>query len=93
MSEQKQERPRRGYVPIFGLILIFLGVVFLLQSIGVIPWGLWHILWRFWPILIIIAGVAILLRRFGPCLASILILVLLFACLGIAIWQSNTSPL
>lgn len=91
-SEQRPEEPRRArYVPVFGLLLLYLGIVFLLQSLGIIPWGLWHILWRFWPVLIIIAGLGILLRRLNPWFASLLILIILFACLGIAIWQYNPS--
>jgi hypothetical protein len=91
-SEQRPEGPRRApYVPVFGLLLLFLGIVFLLQSLGVIPWGLWHILWRLWPVLIITAGLSILLRRLNPWFASLLILIILFACLGIAIGQYNPS--
>ncbi len=85
MSEQKQ--PREHYVPIWGIFLLFLGIVFLLQSLNVLPWVLWGTLWRFWPALIIITGLGILLRHGSVWLVSVLILALLFACLGIAIWQ------
>jgi len=90
MSEQK---PRRVYgVPIWGIILLFLGIVFLLQNLGALPWGLWGSLWRFWPVLIIIIGLGILLRRYNVWLLSLLILAVLCACLGIAIWQYGPSP-
>ena len=89
MSEPEPRRER--YVPIWGIILLFLGVVFLLQTLNVLPWGLWGTLWRFWPVLLIITGVSILLRRYHPWLVSLLILALLLACLGIAIWQYGPS--
>ncbi|MEE8419833.1 MAG: hypothetical protein V3R92_00065, partial [Dehalococcoidales bacterium] len=60
---------------------------FLLQTLNVLPWGLWSTLWRFWPVLLINAGLSILLRRYNTWLVSILILTLLFGSLGIAIWQ------
>ncbi len=63
MSEQR--RQREHYIPIWGIFLLFLGIVFLLQSLNTLPWGLWGTLWRFWPVLIIIAGLGILLRRFN----------------------------
>ena len=85
MSEQKQQRERPA--PMWGIFLLFLGTVFLLQTLNILPWGLWENLWRFWPVLIIIIGLSILLRRYNPWLVSGLILVLLFACLGIAYWQ------
>ncbi len=84
MSEPKQ---REHHVPVWGIYLLFLGVLFLLQTFEVLPWPLWGTLWRFWPVLIIIIGMGILLRHFNPWLVSLLILAILFACLGIAIWQ------
>ncbi len=85
MSEQKQQREHP--VPIWGIFLLFLGIVFLLQTLNILPWGLWGTLGRFWPVLIIVIGLNILLRRYNPWLVSGLILILLFACLGIAYWQ------
>ncbi len=78
-------------IPLWGIFLVFLGVVFLLQTLGIVPWGLWSMLIRFWPVLIIIAGVYILLRHSHAWFATILILVLLFGCLGIAIWQYSPN--
>ena len=85
MFEEKRQRER--YAPMWGVVLLFLGIVFLLQSLDVLPWALWGTLWRFWPVLIIGIGVGVLLRRFNLWLVSALILALLFASLGIAIWQ------
>jgi len=76
--------------PIWGIFLLFLGVVFLLQTLNVLPWGLWETMWRFWPVLLIIAGLGILLRRFNVWLVSLLVLAILAACLGIAIRQQGT---
>ncbi len=90
MSEKKQ--PREHYVPVWGILLLFLGIVFLLQTLNVLPWGLWGTLWRFWPVLIIIVGLRILLRHSSIWLASLLILAILGACLGIAIWQYGPMP-
>jgi energy-coupling factor transporter transmembrane protein EcfT len=70
-----------------GIVLLFLGIVFLLQALDVLPWGLWGTLWRFWPVLIIIIGLNILLRRYSRWVVSILIFALLWACLGGAYWQ------
>jgi len=89
VSEQKPQRER--HIPVFGILLLFLGAVFLLQNFNILPWGLWQTLWRFWPVLIIILGLSILLRRWNLWLVSTLVLVLLCACLGIAIWQYGPS--
>ena len=89
MSEPKPQREH--HIPVVGIFLLFLGIVFLLQTLNVLPWSLWGNLWRFWPVLIIVTGLNILLRRYNPWLVSVLILLLLFACLGIAIWQYGSS--
>ena len=73
--------------PVWGIFLVFLGIIFLLQALEVITWGLWRTLWRFWPVLIIIIGLDILLRRRNVWLVSLLVLAVLGASLGIAIWQ------
>ena len=90
MSEKEPQRVVSA--PIWGIFLLFLGIVFLLQTLGVLPWGLWGTLWRFWPVLIIIIGVSILLRRYNAWLVSLLILAMLGACLGIAAWQYRAPP-
>jgi len=60
-------------------------------TFNVLPWGLWGTLWRFWPVLIIIAGLSILMRRYNLWLVSALILAILLSCLGIAICQYGPS--
>ena len=89
MSEQKPHRVIAA--PIWGIFLLFVGIVFLLQTLNVLPWGLWGTLWRFWPVLIIIIGLGILLRRYNVWLVSLLVLAIFGACLGIAIWQYGPS--
>lgn len=85
MSEEKPERTHYD-APIGGVFLLFIGVVLLLQSLGVLPWTLWNTLWRFWPVVLIATGLGLLLRRLNVWLVSLLLLALLFACLGIAAW-------
>ena len=81
-----EQRPPLGHhAPVWGVFLLFLGGVFLLQNLDVLPWGLWGILWRFWPVLIIITGVSITLRRYNVWLVSSLVLVLLFDWFGLVV--------
>ena len=83
-----QERPfRENEVPVVGAFLLFLGIVFLLQTMDVLSWRLWETLWKFWPVLLIITGLSVLLKRYNVWLVSLLILAILFASLGIAIWM------
>ena len=45
---------------IFGLILIIIGIVFLLQNFGYISEGAWSIIW---PAILIIIGLGSILKR------------------------------
>jgi len=62
MSELKS--PKNHRVSICGIILVFLGGVLLLQNFDVLPWGLWGMLWRFWPVLLVIIGLNIIIGRY-----------------------------
>ncbi|MFH1382378.1 MAG: DUF5668 domain-containing protein [Chloroflexota bacterium] len=88
-----QEREHSLGIPVGGIVLLFLGVVFLLQTLHVIPWGLWGTLWRYWPVVLIIVGLSILLRHHNIWLVSLLILAILFATVGLAYWQYHPGNL
>jgi len=90
VPDEKQQKEH--YAPVWGILLLFLGIIFLLQNLNVLPWGLWGTLWHFWPIVIIAIGLTILLRYHNVWLVSALVLALLFACLGITVWQYGASP-
>ncbi|MGE5560224.1 MAG: LiaI-LiaF-like domain-containing protein [Chloroflexota bacterium] len=62
-----------------GLMLVIIGGVLLLNTFGIVPWSIWYGVWRFWPVLLIAAGVSLVLDRAVPftglvCLALIAIL-------------------
>lgn len=90
MSENMSHR-HSNRAPVWGIILLFVGVLLLLQTLNVLPWSLWDTLWRFWPALIIIIGLGILLRRANAWLISFIVIVILGACLGTAIWQHGIA--
>jgi hypothetical protein len=70
---------------IWGALILFIGVVFLLQVTGVLEWRIWGTLWKFWPVLIVLIGLSILLARRPPWIMAVSTLVILGACLGISI--------
>ena len=68
MEEEKVKQRHR--FPIWGIILVLLGVILLLQTFNVLPWGLWGSLWRLWPLLLIAIGLNIILSRVNVWLAG-----------------------
>ena len=67
------------------VILIGLGVVFLLNSMGVLAWSVWDVVFRLWPVLLIAAGLEIILSRLSPW-GSLLALVLTVIIFAGALW-------
>ena len=79
---------RHEGVPFGAIVLILLGIVFLLQTTGVLPWEAWLDLWRFWPVLIIAGGLSILLGGRASW-AALLVVLLLVAVGASALWFSS----
>lgn len=66
------------------LLLIAAGTLLLLNNFGIISWRVWDLLWRFWPLLIILLGLKLIFGkraagRFVVTLIGILLIALAFA--------------
>ena len=46
-----------------GGVLIALGVVFLLNTMGLFPWRLWSQMWRLWPLILVVIGLKKILEN------------------------------
>lgn len=68
-------------------MILFIGVVILLQVTGVLEWQLWGTLWKFWPVLIVLVGLSILLTRLSAWIMAVSTLVILGICLWISALQ------
>lgn len=68
--------------PVF---LIGLGIIFLLDNFGHLPWSAWDLILRLWPVLIIAIGLDIFLGR-RSAWGSLLALILMLAILTGALW-------
>lgn len=59
-------------------ILVALGIIFLLNNFGYLPWEIWGTIWRFWPVVLIIVGLEILFQKTSSGKFLILIAFLVF---------------
>ena len=73
------------------LILIFLGVVFLLNNLGAVEWTVWDVILRFWPVLLIAAGLDLVFAR-RSAWGSIIALMILLAVVGVSIGAIDQPP-
>jgi hypothetical protein len=63
-----------------GLFLILLGIVFFLNTYGILPWDFWVNVIDLWPLLLIVAGIALFFNRRVP--FSAVLVVFLLALVG-----------
>jgi hypothetical protein len=80
MNDNRRRRSLLG-----PLILIALGVVFLLNNMGILSWNVWEVIFRLWPILVIAIGLDLLLGRRSALGAVLAFLITLAILLG-ALW-------
>ncbi|MBC7261840.1 MAG: hypothetical protein H5T63_07475, partial [Chloroflexi bacterium] len=77
-TEEKRNRPS-----IIGpLLLIAAGVLLLLNQMGKLPWGIWGTIWRFWPVILILIGLEILIGLSRSTVIYIIGLLIALAILG-----------
>jgi len=71
------------------LVLIGLGVILLLNNLGVVGWDIWWTLLRIWPVFLIAAGIDLLIGRrsvWGSLVTLVLIVAVFAGGIGLA-WQ------
>jgi hypothetical protein len=73
------------------VILIGLGVVFLLNNLGLLGWGVWSLILQLWPVLLIAVGLDILVGR-RSIWGSLLVVVVMLAVLAGAIGLYQSRP-
>lgn len=85
------QREHRHQSVIGPLILITIGVIFLLNNFGILPWSVWDSIWRFWPVLLIIWGIQIILgrSRLASIISSIIGALLLAFIIAMAVASVN----
>lgn len=61
---------------VWGFAVILAGVILLLNTLGLVSWGVWQFIWPFWPAFLVLVGISIFLGRnaFARLISSLLAL-------------------
>jgi len=78
----RETRPRRPAI-VGPAILIGLGLLFLGQNLGLVPYGVWENVWRLWPLVLVLIGLELLFGR-GSWLSALAILFVVLVIGGLA---------
>jgi hypothetical protein len=76
---------------VWGMLLILGGSLLLLNFAGALPWEFWDHIWRFWPLLIVLAGLNILLgdNIVSKTVISLVVFLMLIFVVSTALWKLN----
>lgn len=86
-----ENRLKRGGI-VGPLLLITLGVLFLLNNFGLVPWNIWYLLVDLWPLLLIAIGLDILIGR-QSALGSLVVAVITLILFAGGIWYVSSQTL
>lgn len=84
-SWESRDQSRRPTRLVFPFLLIVVGVLFLLNNLGVVPWSVWLALARLWPVLLILLGIDLVLGRRAGLLGAAITGIVLVAVVAVAI--------
>lgn len=77
-----------GTITLFAVVLVFLGLAVLIYNFKLTPAGFWGVLWRFWPILLILIGLKTLIGSGRSLLVAGITAFTMFAVLGLSLYIS-----
>jgi hypothetical protein len=90
-----EEKRRKRGSPLGAVLLILIGVILLLNVLGMLDWNIWWSIVRLWPVLLIAAGLELLLGRWwwGSLLSTILVVGVVIVALWLTTAGITTSGL
>ena len=91
MADQTGSNQSRVRVPLAAVALLILGFVLLLNTTGIVSWGIWLHLFRFWPFILIAVGVNLLLSPRFPMLSVLAVAFILATGIGLAFLSNQTT--
>lgn len=78
---------------LWGVILIVSGIIFFFNTLGILPWDIWNNLWQFWPIVLILWGLQVILGqgKLARVVISLITLIILVAIAFFVVAQYNSG--
>ena len=94
MDEQRETRTAGTWLPVTAILVLTLGIVLLLNTTGLVGWGIWLPLFNLWPLILIAVGLHIILARRFPIISAVAITLILAIGVGLAylaFWEAPNN--
>ena len=92
MDGQRETGSVGRRLSITAILILTLGIVLLLNTTGLVGWGIWLPLFRLWPLILIAIGLNIILTPRFPIISAIVVALIFAAGLGAAYLSSWEIP-
>ena len=84
--------PKTGGGGVWAAVLMAIGVILLLNNLNLLSWEIWVSLWQFWPVILILAGIQIILGKSTPTKLIMVMVTLAVIAFITAISLASTEP-
>ncbi|MCY4653506.1 MAG: DUF5668 domain-containing protein [Dehalococcoidia bacterium] len=92
MDEQRETGFAGRRIPFVAILLVTLGIVLLLNTTGIVEWGIWLPILRLWPLILIALGLNIILAPRFPIISAIAVALIFAAGFGLAYLSFWEAP-
>jgi hypothetical protein len=74
------------------VLLIGLGILFLLENLGMLAWNIWEVAFRLWPLLLVAWGLELMVGRRSAWGAAVALILMLLILVGGVYMLSDSDP-
>lgn len=88
-----KKRGSRRHSLTTAILLILIGLIFLFNNFGILSWSVWEVIWKIWPVFLILFGLEMLIGKkfLGKAVMILLIVILSLALIGFLFSLSNQN--
>ncbi len=79
----------------WGMVFIMIGIIFLCNTLNILPWNVWQLMSKIWPVIIIFIGIDIIFKHswISKILSSLITFALVALILGVVFYKVSPETI